>query len=54
MLNDAIKSKVPEAAPFPAGLYSVKDTDTSKVDEIVNDKKDIDENPEMNGDQIEN
>jgi large subunit ribosomal protein L3 len=54
MLNDAIKSKVPEAAPFPAGLYSVKDTDTSKVDEIVKDKKDIDENPEMNGDQIEN
>jgi large subunit ribosomal protein L3 len=54
MLNDAIKSKVPEAAPFPAGLYSVKDGDTSKVDEIISDNKEIDENSEKNGDQIEN
>jgi large subunit ribosomal protein L3 len=54
MLNDAIKSIVPEAAPFPAGLYSDNDADVSNIDNIITDKKDIDANPEKNGDQIEN
>ena len=34
MLKDAIKSKVPETAPFPAGLYSGNDTDVTKVDDL--------------------
>jgi large subunit ribosomal protein L3 len=54
MLNDAIKSIVPEAAPFPAGLYSDNDADISNIDNIITDKKDIDSNPEKNGDQVEN
>ena len=54
MLNDAIKSKVPEDAPFPAGLYLDNDTDEVNIDNIITDKKDIDENPEKNGDQVEN
>ena len=54
MLKDAIKSKVPETAPFPAGLYSDNDTDVTKVDDLVAEKKNIDENPEKNGDQGEN
>jgi large subunit ribosomal protein L3 len=54
MLNDAIKFKVPETAPFPAGLYSDSDTDVTKVDDLAAEKKNIDENPEKNGDQSEN
>ena len=54
MLKDAIKSKVPEAAPFPAGLYLGNDADVSKVEDIITDHKNIDENPEKNGDQVEN
>ena len=54
MLKDAIKSKVPENAPFPAGLYSGDDADVTKVDDLVAEKKNIDENPENNGDQVEN
>jgi len=54
MLKDAIKFKVPETAPFPAGLYSDNDTDVTKVDDLAAEKKNIDENPEKNGDQGEN
>jgi large subunit ribosomal protein L3 len=54
MLNDAIKSKVPETAPFPAGLYSGNTSDASKVEDFVAEKKNIDENPVQNGDQVEN
>jgi large subunit ribosomal protein L3 len=54
MLKDAIKSKVPEAAPFPAGLYSGIDSDVTKVDDLVAENKNIDENPKYNGDQVEN
>ncbi|MDC1356642.1 50S ribosomal protein L3 [Pseudomonadota bacterium] len=54
MLKDAIKFKVPETAPFPAGLYSDNDTDVTKIDDLAVEKKKIDENPEKNGDQGEN
>ncbi|MDC0457704.1 50S ribosomal protein L3 [Alphaproteobacteria bacterium] len=54
MLKDAIKFKVPETAPFPAGLYSDNDTDGTKVDDLAVEKKNVDENPEKNGDQGEN
>ena len=54
MLKDAIKSKVPETAPFPAGLYSGNDSDATKVDDFLVEKKNIDENQENNGDQVEN
>ena len=54
MLKDAIKSKVPETAPFPAGLYSGNDSVVTKVDDLVAEKKNTDENPENNGDQVEN
>ncbi len=54
MLKDAIKFKVPETAPFPAGLYLDNDTDVTKVDDLAVEKKNIDENPEKNGDQGEN
>ena len=54
MLNDAIKSKVPETAPFPAGLYSGNTSDVSKVADVVVEKKNIDENPVKNGDLVEN
>jgi len=54
IIKDAIKSKVPEAAPFPAGLYLENDADISNIGNIITDNKDIDENPETNGDQVEN
>ena len=54
ILKDAIKSKVPETAPFPAGLYSENDADVSNIGNIITDNKDIDENSETNGDQVEN
>jgi large subunit ribosomal protein L3 len=54
MLKDAIKSKVPETAPFPAGLYSGNDSDVTKVDDLGAENKNIDENPINNGDQVEN
>jgi large subunit ribosomal protein L3 len=54
MLKDSIKSKVPEAAPFPAGLNSSDPADISKKDNIVSENEKIDGNPEKNGDQVEN
>ena len=54
MLKDAIKSKVPDAAPFPAGLYSLNEKDTPKNVDIIADDKKTDDNPENKGDQVEN
>ena len=54
MLKDAIKSKVPDAAPFPAGLYSLNEKDTPKDVDIIADDKKTDDNPENKGDQVEN
>ena len=54
MLKDAIKFKVPETAPFPAGLYSDNDTDVTKDDYLEPENKIIDESSEKNGDQGEN
>jgi len=54
MLKDAIKFKVPETAPFPAGLYSDNDTDVTKDENIEPENKIIDESSEKNGDQGEN
>ena len=54
MLKDAIKSKVPDAAPFPAGLYLSNEQDSSKDVDIIADNKKTDDNPENKGDQVEN
>jgi large subunit ribosomal protein L3 len=54
MLKDAIKSKVPDAAPFPAGLYSFNEKDTPIDVDIIADNKKTDDNPENKGDQVEN
>lgn len=54
MLKDAIKSKVPDAAPFPAGLYPLNEKDTPKDVDIIADNKKTDDNPENKGDQVEN
>ena len=54
MLKDAIKFKVPDAAPFPAGLYSLNEQDSSKDVDIIADNKKTDDNPENKGDQVEN
>jgi large subunit ribosomal protein L3 len=54
ILNDAIKSKVPESAPFPAGLCLDNQPDVSKLDDVLKDNKGTDESPEKNGDQVEN
>ena len=54
MLKDAIKSKVPDEAPFPAGLYSLNEKDTPKDVDIIADDKKTDDNPENKGDQVEN
>ena len=54
MLKDAIKSKVPDAAPFPAGLLSLNEKDTPKDVDIIADNKKTDDNPENIGDQVEN
>ncbi|MDB2700304.1 50S ribosomal protein L3 [Alphaproteobacteria bacterium] len=54
MLKDAIKSKVPDAAPFPAGLSSLNEKDTPKDVDIIADNKKTDDNPENKGDQVEN
>ena len=54
MLKDAIKSKVPDAAPFTAGLYSLNEKDTPKDVDIIADNKKTDDNPENKGDQVEN
>ena len=54
MLKDAIKSKVPDAAPFPAGLHSLNEKDTPKDVDIIADNKKTDDNPENKGDQVEN
>ena len=54
MLKDALKSKVPEAAPFPAGLYSSAVADVSKVDDTKTNNNNIEESPENNGDKVEN
>jgi large subunit ribosomal protein L3 len=54
MLNDAIKSTVPEAAPFPAGLNLDIEVDLPKVDGLTKGNKDVDKSPENNGVQVEN
>ena len=54
MLKDAMKTKVPETAPFPAGLITGNASNVSKGDDFIADNKNIDENPEKNGDQVEN
>ena len=54
MLKDAIKSKVPDAAPFPAGLSFLNEKDTPKDVDIIADNKKTDDNPENKGDQVEN
>lgn len=54
MLKDAIKSKVPDAAPFPAGLSLLNEKDTPKDVDIIADNKKTDDNPENKGDQVEN
>ena len=54
MLKDAIKFKVPDAAPFPAGLYSLNEKDRPKDVDIIADNKKTDDNPENKGDQVEN
>ena len=54
MIKDAIKSKVPDAAPFPAGLSSLNEKDTPKDVDIIADNKKTDDNPENKGDQVEN
>ena len=54
MLKDAIKSKVPDAALFPAGLHSLNEKDTPKDVDIIADNKKTDDNPENKGDQVEN
>jgi large subunit ribosomal protein L3 len=54
MLKDAVKSKVPETAPFPAGLYINNNSNVSNDDDDNSDNKNIDKNPEKNGDQVEN
>ena len=54
MLKDAIKSKVPDGAPFPAGLYSLNEKDAPKDVDIIADNKKTDDNPENKGDQVEN
>ena len=54
MLKDAIKSKVPDAAPFPAGLSLLNEKDTPKDVDIIADNIKTDDNPENKGDQVEN
>ena len=54
ILNDAIKSKVPDTVPFPAGLYSVNAQDTPKIDDTIADNNKADDNPKNEGDQVEN
>ena len=54
MLKDAIKSKVPDTAPFPSGLYFLNEKDTPKNIDIIADNKKTDYNPENKGDQVEN
>jgi len=54
MLKDAIKSRVPDGAPFPAGLYSLNEKDAPKDVDIIADNKKTDDNPENKGDQVEN
>ena len=54
MLKDAIKSKVPDAAPFPGGLYSLNEKDTPQDVDVIADNKKTDDNPENKGDQVEN
>ena len=54
MLKDAIKSKVPDAAPFPAGLSSLNEKDTPQDVDVIADNKKTDDNPENKGDQVEN
>ena len=54
MLKDAIKSKVPDAAPFPGGLYSLNEKDKPQDVDVIADNKKTDDNPENIGDQVEN
>jgi len=54
MLKDAVKSKVPDAAPFPAGLYSDKGQVAPKIDDVLADNNKADDNPGNKGDQVEN
>jgi large subunit ribosomal protein L3 len=53
MLKDSIKCKVPDTAPFPAGLYSNNKQSGNNDGDVIEDNN-VDENPENNGDQIEN
>jgi large subunit ribosomal protein L3 len=54
MLKDAIKSKIPEEAPFPAGLNLGVVENVTKADDAKVENKNIDENSEKDGDQVEN
>ena len=54
MLKDDIKSKEHDAAPFPAGLYSLNEKDTPQDVDVIADNKKTDDNPENIGDQVEN
>ena len=41
MLRDAVKVKVPEAAPFPAGLYSNNETNELKNESVKTEDNDV-------------
>jgi large subunit ribosomal protein L3 len=54
MLKDALKCKIPETAPFPAGLYSDNKVENSKKDASITDNEVISPNLENDGGKVEN
>ena len=53
-MSDAIKHKIPENVPFPAGLKTASTKDDVKVEETENKGKVTDQNIQIDGDKIEN
>jgi large subunit ribosomal protein L3 len=54
MLKDALKCKIPETAPFPAGLYSDNKVANPKKDDSITDNEVISPNLENDGGKVEN
>ena len=54
MLRDAVKVKVPEAAPFPAGLHSNNETNELENKSVKTENNDVGSKSDTKGVEVEN
>ncbi len=54
MIKDSLKCKIPESAPFPAGLYSDNITSSSTKEHPITNDQEVTANSENDGGKVEN